>query len=140
MYVMDRQVKWEDYLYLVEFAYNNSYHSSLSMSPFQALYGRPCPTPLSWDRLEDRVLLCPEMLQDMEQQVVRIREHLVTAQDKQKKYVDSHRLDHHFSIGDKVFLRVHPRKSPICYGKGSKLAPHFLRPFEILERIGPISY
>ena len=53
MYVMDRQVKQEDYLYLVEFAYNNGYHISLGMSPFQALYGRPCRTPLSWDRFED---------------------------------------------------------------------------------------
>ena len=66
MYVMDRQVKWEDYLYLFEFAYNNRYNSSLGMSPFHALYARPCHTPLSWDCLEDRVLLGPEMLQDME--------------------------------------------------------------------------
>ena len=45
MYVMDKQVKWEDYMYLVEFSYKNGYHSSLGMSPFQALYGRPCCTP-----------------------------------------------------------------------------------------------
>ena len=81
-----------------------------------------------------------EMLQDMEQQVVCIRENFVTTQDRQKKYVDAHRLDCHFSIGDRVFLPVHPRKIPICYGKGSKLAPHFVRPFEILERIGPVVY
>ena len=110
------------------------------MSPFQALYGRPCRTPLSWDRLEDCVLLGPEMLQDMEQQVVCIREHLVTAQDRQKKYADAHRLDRHFSIGDRVFLRVRPRKSPIHYRKLSKLAPCFVKPFEILKRIGPIFY
>ena len=66
MYVMDRQVKWEDYLYLVEFSYNNGYHSSLAMSPFEALYGRPCHTLSSWDCLEDQVLLGLEMLQDME--------------------------------------------------------------------------
>ena len=66
MDVMDRKVKWKDYLYLVEFAYNKRYHSFLGMSPFQALYRRPCHTPLSWDLLEDRVLLGPEMLQDME--------------------------------------------------------------------------
>ena len=41
MYVMDRKVKWEDYLYLL----HNGYHSSLGMSPFQALYGRLCHTP-----------------------------------------------------------------------------------------------
>ena len=43
-------------------------------------------------------------------------------------------------VGDKVFLRVRPRKSPIRYGKGSKLAPRFVGPFEILERIGPVAY
>ena len=62
MYLMDRQTHWEDYLYLVEFAYNNGYHSSIGMAPFQALYGRPCRTPLSWDSLEDHILLGPEML------------------------------------------------------------------------------
>ena len=55
MYVMDHQVKWEEYLHLVEFAYNNGHHSSIGMPPYEALYGRPCRTPLSWDRIEDRV-------------------------------------------------------------------------------------
>ena len=49
--------------------------------------------PLSWDSLEDRILLGPEMLRDMEQQVVCIRENLTTAQDRQKKYADAHRND-----------------------------------------------
>jgi hypothetical protein len=51
MYVMDNQTQWEKYLPLVEFAYNNSYHSSIGMPPYEALYGRPCRIPLSWDRL-----------------------------------------------------------------------------------------
>lgn len=79
MYIMDRQNKWEEYLHLVEFTYNNGYHSSIGMTPFKELYGRPCRTPLSWDNLEDRTLLGPEMLQDLEQQVKRIREHHITA-------------------------------------------------------------
>jgi hypothetical protein len=53
MYVMDNQTQWEKYLPLVEFAYNNSFHSSIGMPPYEALYGRPCRTPLSWDRLEN---------------------------------------------------------------------------------------
>ena len=65
---------------------------------------------------------------------------MVTTQDRQKKYADAHRLDHHFSIGDRVFLRVCLRKSPIYYGKGSNLVPHFVETFEILKRIGPVSY
>ena len=64
----------------------------------------------------------------------------MTAQDRKKKYADAHRIDRQFSIGDKVFLRVHPRKSPIHYGKGSKLASRFVGPFEILERIGLVAY
>jgi hypothetical protein len=49
MYVMDKPSKWEDYLHLVEFSYNNGYQASLKMSPFEALYGRKCNTPVSWD-------------------------------------------------------------------------------------------
>ena len=63
MYVMDRQTLWEDYLYLVEFSYNNGYNILIGMTPFQALYGHPCHTLLSWDILEDCILLGLEMHQ-----------------------------------------------------------------------------
>jgi transposase InsO family protein len=53
MYVMDNQTHWEKYLPLVEFSYNNSFHSSIEMPPSEALYGSLCRTLLSWDRLED---------------------------------------------------------------------------------------
>ena len=46
MYVMQQPTKWEDYLHLVEFSYNNGYQDSLKMSPFEALYGRQCHTPI----------------------------------------------------------------------------------------------
>jgi hypothetical protein len=47
MHVMHQPKKWEDYLPLVEFAYNNGYQTSLKMSPFEALYGRPCNTSVN---------------------------------------------------------------------------------------------
>jgi hypothetical protein len=53
MYVMDNQTHWAKYISLVEFSYNNNFHSSIRMPPYEALYGRPCRTPLSWKRLED---------------------------------------------------------------------------------------
>jgi hypothetical protein len=59
MYVIDKPSKWEDYLHLVEFSYNNGYQASLKMSPFEALYGRKCNTPVSWDNLADKVVLRP---------------------------------------------------------------------------------
>jgi hypothetical protein len=53
MYFMDNQTQWEKYLPLVEFAYNNSFHSSIGMTPYEAMYGRPCRTSLTWETLED---------------------------------------------------------------------------------------
>ena len=82
MYVMDHQVKWEEYLHLVELAYNNGHHSSIGMPPYEALYGRPCKTPLSWDRIEDRVSIGLELVKEMEQQVTLIRQRLREAQDR----------------------------------------------------------
>jgi hypothetical protein len=60
--VMDQQKHWEEFLPLVEFAFNNNYQSTIKMAPFEFLYGRPCQMPLSWDRLEDRVLTGREVI------------------------------------------------------------------------------
>jgi hypothetical protein len=69
MYVMDQHKRWEELLPLVEFAYNNSYQSTIKMAPFKFLYGRSCQTPLSWDQLDDRVLVGLEVIQEMEYQM-----------------------------------------------------------------------
>jgi hypothetical protein len=140
MYVMDQQSHWEKYLPLVEFAYNNSYHSSIGMPPFEALYGRPCRTPLSWDRLEDRVIIGPELIHEMEAQVRQIRQRLKEAQDRQKSYADAHRTDRRYEVGDQVFVRIKPNKSTIRFGKGTKLSPRFIGPFKVVERVGPVAY
>jgi hypothetical protein len=80
MYVMDQQKRGEEILPLVEFAYNNSYQGTIRMAPFEFLYGRPCQTPLSWDRLEDRVLEGPEAIKEMEEQMQSIRQRIKEAQ------------------------------------------------------------
>jgi hypothetical protein len=82
MYVMDKSSKWEDYLHLVEFAYNNGYQASLKMSPFESLYGRKCNNPVSWDNPADKVVLGPQLLNDMEDQMVKIKQNLRAAQDR----------------------------------------------------------
>ena len=65
MYVMEKPNKWEDYLHLVEFAYNNGQQASLGMSPYEALYGR-CRTPVTWDNPINRIVLGLELLKKME--------------------------------------------------------------------------
>jgi hypothetical protein len=65
MYVRTKPSKCEDYLHLVEFTYNNGYQTSAKLSPFEILYGIKCTTPISWDSLADRIMVGPEMLQEM---------------------------------------------------------------------------
>ena len=57
MYVKDQPSKWEDYLHLVEFAYNNNYQALARFSSFEILYGRKSNTPISWINLVDRLVL-----------------------------------------------------------------------------------
>ena len=137
---MDNKTQWEKYLPLVEFAYNNSYHSSIGMPPYKALYGRPCRMLLSWNRLEDRVTFGPELIQEMEEQVIQIRQRLKEAQDRQKSYADAHRTDRSYKVGDQVCIRIRPNKNTIRFGKETKLSPQFIGPFKIQERIGPVAY
>ena len=66
MYVRDHPKKWEDYLHLVEFAYNNHYHDLAKLSPLKILYGRKCNTPISWSDPVDRLMLGPDLLKEME--------------------------------------------------------------------------
>jgi hypothetical protein len=108
---------WEELFPLVELANNKNYQSTFNMVPFKFLYGRPCRMPLSWDRLEDRVLVGPEVIQEMEYQMKTIRKRIKEEHDQQKSDVDAHRVDHSYEVGDRVFLRVKPHKSFIKFGK-----------------------
>ena len=67
MYVMDKPSKWEDYLHLVSFSYNNGYQASLKMSPFEALYGRKCNTPVNWENPTNRAVVGTKILREMEE-------------------------------------------------------------------------
>ena len=88
MHVMHQPKNWEDYLPLVEFAYNNSYQASLKMSPFKVLYGRLCNTPVSWSNPLNRISFGPDMLKEMEQQVTQIKQNLKVTQNRHKSYAD----------------------------------------------------
>ena len=60
--VIDFGGSWDTHLPLVEFSYNNSYHSSIGVAPFEALYGRKCRSPLSWTEVGDSQLTGPEII------------------------------------------------------------------------------
>ena len=71
---------------------------------------------MNWDNPVNKVVLGPELLKEMEQEVVNIRQNLKVAQDKQKRYADKHRKNREFSVGDHVYLRVRENKSSLKLG------------------------
>eukprot|EP00253_Pinus_taeda_P003554 PITA_03554 len=103
-YVMQQPTQWEEYFHLVEFAYNNGYHTSLKMSTFEVLYGQKCCTPSSWDGPEDKLRLGPEILKEMEDMVKRVCANLKAAQDRQKSFADQKRRFKEYQVGDHVYV------------------------------------
>jgi hypothetical protein len=140
MHVRHQPKKWEDYLPLVEFDYNNGYQESLKMSPFEALYGRQCNIPISWNDPVDIVTIGTYMLKEMEQQVIQIRQNMKISQDTQKRYADMKRNPREFKAWDHVYLQFRPRRSSLRMGDCAKMAPRYCGPFEVLDRVGPVAY
>ncbi|GJU66165.1 putative reverse transcriptase domain-containing protein [Tanacetum coccineum] len=109
--VIDFSGSWDVHLPLAEFSYNNSYHSSIRCAPFEALYGRKYRSPVLYDKISESSLIGPELVQETTDKVVLIKEKLKAARDR-----------------------------VIRFGKKGKLAPSYVGPFEILERVSPIAY
>ncbi|XP_074373545.1 uncharacterized protein LOC141713879 [Apium graveolens] len=110
------------------------------MAPYEALYGRKCRSPVCWDEVGESKLLGPEMIQQTKQSIENIRKRLVADQDRQRKYANQGRKDKEFEIGEKVLLKISPWKGVMRFGKKGKLSPRFIGPFEILKRVGSVSY
>ncbi|GKB79091.1 hypothetical protein Tco_0945986 [Tanacetum coccineum] len=92
------------------------------------------------DEIRESSLIGPKLVQETTDKVVLIKEKLKAARDRQKSYVDNRRKPLEFEVGDRVMLKVSPWKGVIRFGKKGKLAPRYVGPFEILERIGPVAY
>ena len=137
--VLDFLGSWDRYIPLMEFAYNNSYQSSIGMTPYEALYGRRCRTPMCWSEMNEYKIIGPDLIKDTEEKVQIIQQRLKAACDRQRSYANLKRKDIEYEVGDKVFLKVSPWKKILRFGKKGKLSP-FFGPYEILERVGPVAY
>nr|GEW79832.1 hypothetical protein [Tanacetum cinerariifolium] len=103
---------WSVHLPLVEFSYNNSYHSIVRCARVEALYGRKCCSPIMWAEVGEGQLIGPELVQETIKKISQIKDRLKVARDRQKSYAD----------------------------KRNGLAPRFVGPFEIVEKVGPVAY
>jgi len=104
--VLDHLGSWNEVLPLVEFTYNNSYQASIGMTPYEALYGRRCRTPLCWYQDGESMLVGPKLLRQTTKKVQFVKDRLQASQSRQKAYADRRRRPLEFVTGDHVFLRV----------------------------------
>nr|GEV66422.1 putative reverse transcriptase domain, ribonuclease H-like domain, aspartic peptidase domain protein [Tanacetum cinerariifolium] len=138
--VIDFKNGWDRHLPLLEFSYNNSYHTSIKAAPFEALYGRKYRSPVCWAEVGEAQLTGPEIIHETTEKIVQIRNRMQAARDRQKSYADKRRRPLEFEVRDKVLLKVAPWKGVIRFGKHEKLNPRYIGPFRIIERIGPVAY
>ncbi|XP_058753519.1 uncharacterized protein LOC131626699 [Vicia villosa] len=113
---------------------------TIGMSPFEALYGRRCRTPLCWHESGEGVVLGPEIIRETTDKVKLIREKMKASQSRQKRYHDKRRKESEFESGDHVFLRVTPVTGVGRALKSKKLTQRFIGSYQITERVGTVTY
>nr|GEU37167.1 retrotransposon protein, putative, Ty3-gypsy subclass [Tanacetum cinerariifolium] len=138
--VIDFGKGWDRHLPLVEFSYNNSYHTSIKTAQFEALYGQKCRSPVCWAEVRDAQLTGPEIIHETTKNIIQIKKRIQTARDRQNSYADKKRKPLEFQAGDKVMLKVSPWKGVIRFGKREKLNRRYIGPFKILAKVGTVAY
>jgi hypothetical protein len=134
------KIGWDKRLPYAELSYNNSYQASLRMSPFEALYGRNCKTPLHWDQPGERQVFGPDILLEAVENIRMVRENLKAVQSRQRSYADTRRRELSFEVGDYVYIKVSPIRGTKRFGVKGKLAPRYIGPYQIQARHGEVAY
>ncbi|GJX51034.1 putative reverse transcriptase domain-containing protein [Tanacetum coccineum] len=130
----------DKHLPLVEFLYNNSYHTSIKVASFEALYGQKCRSPVCWDKVRYIQLIGPEIIHEITEKIVQIKSHIQVARDRQKSYTDKRLKPLLFQVRDKVMLKVSPWKGVIRFRKQGMLNPRYIGPFKILAKVRTVAY
>ncbi|GJT68560.1 putative reverse transcriptase domain-containing protein [Tanacetum coccineum] len=138
--VIDFGKGWVNHLTLVEFSYNNSYHASIKDAPFEALYGRKCHSPMCWAEVGEVQLIGPEIVPEMTEKIVHIKQRIQAARDRQKSYANLKHKPVEFQVGDSVMHKVSPWKGVVRSSKRGKLNPRYVGPFKVLEKVGAVAY
>nr|GEV38786.1 putative reverse transcriptase domain-containing protein [Tanacetum cinerariifolium] len=118
----------------------DGWHASIKGAPFELLYGRKCRATICWNEVREHVIEGPELVKVTNEKVSIAKEKLKEARSRQKSYVDRHRRALEFKPGDRMFLKVSMCRGVRRFGLKGKLSPRFIGPFEILDRVGEVSY
>ncbi|GJZ83680.1 putative reverse transcriptase domain-containing protein [Tanacetum coccineum] len=108
---------------------------SIKATPFEALYGQKCRSPVCWAKVGDVQLTSQEIVQETTEKVIQVKKKRIqAAHDRQKSYADLKHKPMEFQVGDRVMLKVSPWKGVVCFSKQGKLNPRYVGPFKVLEK------
>nr|GEY70768.1 hypothetical protein [Tanacetum cinerariifolium] len=122
------------------FTYNNSYHVSIKMPPYEMLHGRKSRTPVCWDEVGSREFASMDVVLATTEKIEIICERLKEAQNRWRIYANKRRRPIEFNFEDFIMLKVSPWKGVMRFKNKGKLSPRFIGPFKILKRVGEVAY
>jgi hypothetical protein len=93
-----------------------------------------------WSNIREKTLEGPAFIEEAEEKVALIRKRLLEAQSRQKSYADNRRRELSFEEGDFVYLKVSPMCGVKRFQAKGKLAPRFVGPYPIIDKIWPAAY
>ncbi|KAG7530314.1 Ribonuclease H-like superfamily, partial [Arabidopsis suecica] len=118
--------EWIQHLHLAKFAYNNSYHASIRILPYEALYGLPCRTPLCWTQVGEQSVYGRDLVEKTSKNIKILKVKMKQAQNRQKRCIvalEKRQRELEFSVGDMVYLKTMTYKGKDRASLNTKLTP-----------------
>ncbi|GJW38191.1 ty3-gypsy retrotransposon protein [Tanacetum coccineum] len=140
-FTLDAPTSWFQWLPLAQYWYNTSFHSSLGMSPYQALFNQTPPMYIHYQAKDSSNHSVDSALQQRESTVQLLKDNLLKAQNRMKVQADKHRSERVFQVGDWVFLKLQPYRQQSLHARAfHKLAAKYYGPYKIVARVGEVAY